>query len=246
MPKKNILVIVFLFVSLTAHSALAAFVNNVETFDGNVKDTDTWEEYIPYGGKVTWDNQLILEATPPFSSADYTTKQVTVGIGEGVRVELVSYPSWYRTENYFCLTSNSEKTFNGTVFDSHVIALEYFPNWTDNDFFGWVGGSGEFHGTNFGGHITPPSPGNPLILEIMRVSEGLARFSVYYRDMIPIGSVIRVLPPDMPDNLYISLYARTQHLGGSIVYDNVTIIPEPTTLLLLGLGGLALQRKREI
>jgi len=75
-----------LLISVTVQ---AAFVNGIESFDGSVKDTATWEEWIMDGvyGSVTQNDALTIA-----SCADYTTKAVTVGIGQAVSVEVYYCP----------------------------------------------------------------------------------------------------------------------------------------------------------
>ena len=46
------------------------------------------------------------------------------------------------------------------------------------------------------------------------------------------------------DGGYVGL-GSSNHLNRQIEYDNFVTVPEPATLALLALGGLALQRRRQ-
>ena len=176
--------------------ASAAFLSNVESFSGNVKDTEEWEECLFRTEQIVWNERLSIES-PGVSDADYTTKNVTVGIGEGVQVELVEVS--FDSENAratLCLTSNSRGTEARTIFDSHVLLMQYYYHPVHAHYFGGlVGGSGEFYGLPFGGKASPPEPDNPYIMEIMRTSADFAQFTVYNSDFTPLGSVSYALAP---------------------------------------------------
>jgi hypothetical protein len=52
------------------------------------------------------------------------------------------------------------------------------------------------------------------------------------------------------ENILIDMYGDGMGVGGTAgatdaLYDYITVVPEPTTVCLLGLGGLALMRRRE-
>lgn len=239
--KTFIIVLALISVNIGIPHALAVFVNGVERFDGTVKDTTTWEEYAKYGSVVSQDNQLILDAVPS-NTMDYTTKNVMVGIGETISVELISHPEGV-AESILYLTTNSEGTNVFTAIDSHYLYIEY-SYWPPLDEFHFVagsGGSGSGGGIVFDKDTPPPSPGNPYILQIERTSSTSAIFSAFTSDMTLIGS--QFLPfTDVPDRLFISLSTWSE-LGNPAIFDNVTIIPEPATLLLLTMGVLVLKSR---
>lgn len=179
---------------------------------------------------------------------DYTTKDITVGVGDIVRVEFYSLSDVTAgfTESVLSLTTNSEGTNMSTFSDSHFLHIRY-NYWVPSDEFRFVAGSGEsdsYTGTIFGKGTLPPSLENPYVLQIERTSSTSAIFSAFTSDMTLIGSVHRAsfFHPGVPDNLFISLGAYYGTSGS--VFDNVTIIPEPATVALLGLGSLGLIQRR--
>ena len=64
----------------------AAFVDGVETFDGTTLDPATWQPYTEPVGAITQDDRLILSRDLS-GRVDYVTRDVAVGIGQGVRVD---------------------------------------------------------------------------------------------------------------------------------------------------------------
>jgi len=247
MKTRYILIPATLFICIIPHFASAAFVNGIESFDGTVKDTTTWEEYTKWGNPIYQDDKLFLEN----SSMDYTTKDITVGVGDIVRVELCSHPETTDgvTRSVLNLTNNSEGTNNSTYWDSRFlfIYLQFSPSVDEFGFSVGEGSSGGSSGAYIGPETPPPSIENPYILEIERTSSTTARFSAYYSDMTLIDSYhtsfFRYDVP-VPDELFISLSFFSSVYSSGAVFDNVTIVPEPTTFFLLGLGGLMLRRKR--
>lgn len=245
MRKTNLFILISMLLFMGCQNLFGAFINGVEGFDGTVKDMSTWEEYLPYGGAIYQDDKLICDLSLT-RRLEYTTKTVTVGVGDIVRVELLEHPQG-NAESTMFLTTNSEGTNKSTSFDSHYLFIEYV-HWPSSDEYWFVGGSGVSGasiGQIFGIVSTLPSTDNPYILEIERTTSNSAVFRAYDSDMTLIGSLTRTsfIFPGVPDDLYISLSAWGKN-GGFSIFDNVTIIPEPGMILLLGLGGLLLRRRR--
>ena len=86
--RKITFAIVLAIFTISIQSASAAFVNGVESFDGTVKDTDTWYEHMlnPGPSQITQNDNITLA----FGGSEYVTKTMTVGVGQIVSVELLS------------------------------------------------------------------------------------------------------------------------------------------------------------
>ena len=229
------------FMTISFQYALAAFVDGVERFDGTVKDTATWEEFTTVPGcSVSQDDRLIFKTGFGSDSIDYTTKNVTVGIGELVTVEL--FPTEGAGHALMYLTNNSSGHY--THMDSAHMSILYshiepygFYDFGASAVFpgGWVSDM-------FAADIPRLSLADPFILQIERTSRTSATFSAFNSDMSLIGST-GLSFTDMPDDLYISLGA-VGGSGGPVAFDNVTIVPEPATDCLVLLGSLALRARR--
>ena len=192
-PKVQFIVITVLVIAIPVK---AAFVDGVETFDGSVKDTDTWEEYVFNGSGITQNDNLTIA-----SCADYTTQTVTVGIGQAVSVEVhYANPPGSYGDATLALTDNSEGTTNSTAFDTNWLYVQF------EEYWGTVSGG---YGVPGAGYIqgwfedTAPSP-SAVILQLARLSPTSAECSGYDLDWNALGSFTITTPP-MPDELYISL-----------------------------------------
>jgi len=53
-----------------------------------------------------------------------------------------------------------------------------------------------------------------------------------------------ILPGDVPDGSYFSPWIHVQNYDGHLLLGEATLVPEPATICLLGLGGLLLSRRR--
>ena len=90
-PKALFAIIICCAIVFANQNASAAFVDHIEHFDGNTKDTETWEEYKSDEQSIqfTQFGALLIRFSSGFSGvADYTTKSVMVGVGEAVSVEI--------------------------------------------------------------------------------------------------------------------------------------------------------------
>ncbi len=194
-------------------SAHADFSNGSETFDGTVKDTDTWVETVlnPPGESISQNNEMTLTATT--LSVDYTTR-FTVGVGDTVSVELISVTA---DEGGLYLTDDSQGTALPSPFDANTLRLTYRASIPA--FVASVGGAG---GTLIGlGTPAPPSASSPYTLEIERTSSTLADFRVFDNSMTLIGSTTLFFS-GFPARLAISLVSTNT----TTVFDNVSA-PEP-------------------
>jgi hypothetical protein len=191
---------------------------------------------------VRWADELILEGTDLFSHAAYTAKKFPIGIGQGVRAELIDASG----TAILYLTSNTTGITESTTSDSHFARLDYIA--LEDTFVNGVGGCHSWHSNLSTVVDRQPSREHPFIMQILRESGSRFRFSVYDSDMTPIlsgtNSFSSHVSSPYTDELYISLESVTRQ-GAIVVFDNITVVPEPATLLLLGLGGLALRGKRQ-
>lgn len=217
---------ILLLVMHFASAAQAAFINDKETFSGNIKDLSTWEEFIPNAdSSITQNNGLTV-----ISGADYTTQFSKVGIGESVRVTATDGPN--SLLNIF-LTTNSGGTTTFTDFDSSYIEISqaYFFDEGRSEFSALQGGLGTASGLVMGSIIEPVGIAHGL--QITRLSSNLAEFTVFniqgsslFHTQLGINNI--------PDDLYISLSA------GNAVFHDVSVVPEPSILAMLIIGLLVL------
>jgi len=248
---KILLVLIITLVFAPAgQNASAAFVDRIESFEGSTKDDETWEEYTTYA-QFLQDDMLFLRTQPEsLGMSDYTTRTVTVGIGEAVSVEIHDCQiSRVEYSNSICglyLTDNSGGIQTRTGQDDDFIALvfSYYATSKESYFVLKYGGNGASIGKTINYNPQRPSSKNPYIFLIERIASNLVRGSVYNTiDMSLICSdTLYLIHPDyspIKDELYISLVANVD-----TDWDNVTIIPEPASMVLLGLGGLIFSLRR--
>jgi hypothetical protein len=237
--------LVFIFlpvIVLFCQSSKAEFVNNVERFNGTVKDTTTWKEVLlnPGPTQITQNDAVTLNGY-----TQYCTNTITVGVGQTVRVDVLnvidmaSYASFalslsehnlstVNPGNYlrmYCGYNSSSDTWS-------LIAQHEMPvGGTVNSFFGTTS--------------TPTFSTDPLVLEVERASATMAYYRAYQGGLLDQRTLTFT---DVPEQLYI----RLENSGAATTFDNVTIlpIPEPATLLLFAVGGsgfmrATLRRRRE-
>jgi len=229
---KSLLFIFLLTVVPFCQSSKAEFVNNVETFDGTVKDTITWKEILlnPGPSQITQNDAVTFDGY-----THYCTNTITVGVGETVRVDVTNVTD---LDSYgsFAL-SLSEHNLSGINPGNYLRMYCGYNSGPDN----WsligqhempVGGTlNSFFGTT----DTPTFSTDPLVLEVDRVSETLAYYRAYQGGLI--GQTALTFT-DVPEQLYI----RLENSVFTTTFDNVTIIPEPATFLLFAIGGSGLMR----
>lgn len=209
-----------------ASVAQAGFVENRETFNGNIKDLSTWEEFIPNeSSSITQNDGLTVTG-----AADYTTHFLTIGVGESVQVTATDGPN--SLLNLF-LTTNSEGTTTYTDFDSRYIMISqtFYYSEGRSEFVALQGGSGGASGLVMGSIIEPVGIAHGL--QITRVNSNLAEFAVLDANGFPVLHTQLTLS-GIPDDLFISLSA------GNGVFHDVSVIPEPSRFAMLVFGVLLL------
>jgi hypothetical protein len=211
----------------------AAFINGVERFDGLVRDSLTWEEYIdPFQRPlITQNDALTISVPDPFAIAtwaDVTTRTLTVGVGGMVRVDVrANDVPVATTELFLALTTNSRGSQAKTVLDSagarvriRIAPSVVFPPFDCGSF-----ASGAFRGVFFG-EAKPIRPQEYYTLQLERLTPSSVRCSAWETDSsLALGSTTFDVP-GLPENLYISFGDDISFEGFSVSFDNVAI-PEP-------------------
>jgi hypothetical protein len=232
---KSLLFIFLLTVVPFCQSSKADFVSNVEKFNGTVKDTITWRENLlnPGPSQITQNGAVTFNG-----STDYFTNTITVGVGQKVRVEVLNVTN-LGSFGMFGL-SLSERN-DSVISPGHNLRMDCAYNSGPGN---WsligqhempVGGTAN---SFFGTTATPTFSTAPLVLEVDRVSATQAYYRAYQGSLIGQTSLTFT---GVPEQLYI----RLENSVFTTTFDNVTIIPEPATLLLLGLGLAMAVRKQK-
>jgi hypothetical protein len=245
-----LVLIVLLLPAATSH---AAFIGEKDSFTGTALDLQTWEAYKAYQREsIAQNDGLTLDGPPPGGGAiDYTTRAVSVGIGQGVRagVQLLRMGNSGGIPSYFglYLTDNSRGSTWATPFDSRYIG--FFAS-SDLVVGQWgsdaAGGMGAVrYSTSF--------LGVPQFWQIDRLSRTNTRYSIYnaaglllWEDSYSIDWSGWTAPKDYPDRMFISLWA----MGDLTVrFTDVTLlgVPEPTAigfLFLCAFPALTFRRRR--
>jgi hypothetical protein len=228
------LLFIFLFTVVPfCQSLKAVFVNNVETFDGTVKDTITWNEILlnPGPSRITQNDAVTFDG-----STDYSTNTITVGVGETVQVDVTNVTDLDSFGMFgLSMSEHNDGTSSGNYLRMSCVYNSGPDNWS---LIGQhempVGGTlNSFFGTT----STPTFSTDPLVLEVDRVSETLAYYRAYQDGLIGQTSLTFA---DVPEQLYI----RMENSVFTTTFDNVTIVPEPATIILFALGFLPLLRKK--
>jgi hypothetical protein len=210
----------------------AAFVGNVERFDGTVKDTATWQEYLSssLNGAITQNDVLTIATTGGGSiSGDFTTKSLKVGVGGTVRADLRINSVAGAVSPALFLTDNSAGATNSTAFDNNLLELSFSSGGPGFNAMRGSGGSG--NGQLFNPTFTP-IVGTWYTLEIQRLSVSSAKFSAFAADGSSLGTTTLTIG-GVPNDLFVSVGGGG---GGSLSVDNVAV-PEPGCVVIA--GGLA-------
>lgn len=233
---------------LSVSLASAAFVNGVDSFDGPIRDINTWELFENHPNQVfSQDNAVRIDSydySPRFNAnGDYTTITITIGVGESVRAEVTSMEGADEYGHFGLMLTDDARGFSGTIFsDNAMLMLQGTGNGGGN-----VIRAGYNNGSN-GSHyvLETVSPnihpiGTTYVYQIERLSSTSARFSVFADDGVsPIGTPLVMNFTNVPDDLYIAVATAS----ADAIFDNVTIVPEPVSCVLLAIGGCLLRRRR--
>jgi hypothetical protein len=229
---KSLLFIFLLTVVPFCQSSKAEFASNVEKFNGTVKDTITWRENLlnPGPSRITQNGAVTFNG-----STDYCTNTITVGVGQKVRVDVLNVTNLGSYGDFaLSLSGHNDGASSGNYLRMYCGYNSGPGNWS---LIGQhempVGGTAN---SFFGTTATPTFSTAPLVLEVDRVSATQAYYRAYQGGLIGQTSLTFT---GVPEQLYICL----ENSVFTTTFDNVTIIPEPATLLLLGLG-LAMVRLR--
>jgi len=234
------------FAPLVSERAEAAFVNGVETFDGQVLDTSTWQ--VRYNSVVVQNDALTIP------SGEVVTADSLVPVGRGVRVDVVVSQIPGVINNYpgavsMHLTTASAGTGTGAWNDSFAAELN-LSLWAGDTHPGTVGALIDHPGGGSGMNIgyvadSDGAIGRKFTFEIDRPTSQQYRFSVLDSSGNFTGNGL-LSAASFPGALRIDLHTDG---GTTATFDNVTIVPEPSTIALLftatvGLPAYAWRRRR--
>jgi len=229
---KFLLFIYLLAVNPFCQISKADFVDKVETFDGTIKDTTTWRENLlnPGPSRITQNDAVTFDGM-----THYCTNTVTVGVGQTVRVDVLNITDLGSSGSFaLSLSSRNDGLYSSGDYLRMSCMYNSVPdNWS---LIGQhelpVGGTAN---SFFGTTDTPAFGTDPLVLEVDRVSETMAYYRAYQGGLL--GQTFLTFT-NVPDQLYI----RLENSSVTTTFDNVTIIPEPTTMLLFAIGGASIMR----
>lgn len=225
---------------ISTQAAFGGFVGGVEHFEGTVKDTATWQEYVSNGEVIIQNNALTI-ADPQgtgIKTGDYTTREVKVLPGNSLSAR-VTLNAAGLAELY--LTTNSAGATSSTAFDSYWAQLEIGASQTQGGISRWIGANG---GSNQGADLALVSNpiGQTFEFEIVRPNSTDYIFRAYDAQDALLGSNTYLGSTPHPEGLFISMQGIN---GSTATWDDVTvrIIPEPSPLgTIVGIGLLLSNR----
>jgi hypothetical protein len=231
--------------------AQAAFVNNVETFNGTTFDLNTWEVYSSAGSfpslppSLSQNDQLNLyTATAPLgaSAASYTTIVPKVGIGQGVKADVTIHSPGSNDVTdlvELMLTSDSAGPSTNRGLDDHYVAVGYHTFGSDGFVDAFEGGSGSGVGYSILDSVLVID--HTYTFQITRDSSSNATLSLYDGNT-QLGQPYTYTDlSGFPNGMHISLYSQYTDVS----FDNVQITPEPASLGVVAVGTvLCLLRRR--
>ena len=217
---------------LVLRSSEAAFVNGVERFDGTAFDTTTWEQrYNNSNGGISQNNALTLDATDGTYERGYVTRSLQVGVGGFVRADVTfdQIAGTGSTGDYFGLYLGTKTSTLINALDTAAIGLQTDAGGNSVSAEVWHNGGGL--GIIMLHHAQPI--GTTYTYEIDRISSTSALFTI--TDNLGAVASMTLAFANTPDNLYIELVATP---SVKVTFDNVAIVPEPSTWALSVTSGI--------
>lgn len=198
-------------------------VGGLERFRGTIKDTATWAAHTSQMGAITQNNSLFIDAVnfTTASSADYTTKTATIGIGGLVSVEVKNTTAttntglWANATLGLILTNDSGGTGASALADTRALSM-LWSNSANSILAGVSDSAGMNQFTTISGSDHPTNTN--YIYQIERLSATSAKFTL----IDPNGGAIIGTPQvrtfaGVPGDLFVSLFAQ----AGDVTFNNV-------------------------
>jgi hypothetical protein len=238
--------------------ALAIAAMSVPTYASSCV-IGTWENNSG-DGWINWSNQTSIGPLP--STVGGTTySQSTIGVTNGSYSLEVSPPAgWgqpfaihltgWAMENFLANTKfEIDVTYDSGSWPSNTTYAQVYELSIQTSSYGWndVGGAGSPTGANgvvFTDMLNPDSPGNlPLVNPGTPGTDITGTWIWDYSAILPGGSYTgnHVSAADTWANF---VFALNSNAAGEYYFDNARFVPEPATIALLSLGGLALLRRQ--
>src|SRR5688572_14978815 len=230
--------------AVAVRPARAGFDGGVERFDGTLKDTATWQEYVG-GNEVISQNNALFITDPQGgisgNAGDYTTRHVALlpesTVSARAMVGGTGLASLFRT-------SNSAGATALTQFDSSCtqLVVDVPSGSPDGSITRWIGGSGSGTQSGLVAQVSNPI-GQTFKLEIVRPNSKDYTYRAYDAQGLLLGSNSYIGSISHPEALFISLGGIN---GMSATWDDVTvtgnIVPEPCALFTF-VGSLTLLKR---
>ena len=236
--KNAVLTVCAVVVALAGGVARGGFVNGVEQFNGTDLDLATWDAVCPYANSSMsiQNGGLTLHG-----QADITTRTITVGAGDMVRATMRIIEDRGDVNRGLVaigglsLTNGSGNSSQYMLLDSTHIGV--YINATKKTGWSNTRVNDDWSGRSL--FSTSESMLNTTyILEINRTASDHAIFSIYDERSVVLGRYAKYLT-SVPDELYVAVWSNSP---ATVEFDSITI-PEPGTMAILALGGLAMPRR---
>jgi hypothetical protein len=223
----------------------------IERFTGTTKEPAVWSPYVQGSGGIGQNDKIMVDGVgiSGASVVDYTTKTLTLGVGEVLAVEITNNTST-SSSGYsqfaklgIALTNDSGGTTAGTLSDTRLASLF----WSNNDNKIYIG-INDANGTDqLITLVNNDQPtGSTYVYQIERLSIDSARFNVYDASNGSwIGGPVTWNLSGIPGDLSISLFSQ----GADGAFDNVWIghmVPEPSMFSIPVMLAAIFWRRRSI